>query len=72
MPTSTEVQLNSCRRCGSEAVLHEQKMLPTEDHDREFIVVCSCCIQKTEWCRLKYEAELQWNSSNRSRSTLPK
>ena len=67
MPGETEITTVPCARCGGTAIIHEQKMLPSEDHDWEFIACCDTCIQRGEWSRFRYEAIESWNEKNKPR-----
>jgi hypothetical protein len=68
MSTELQITLNACKKCGSDAVEHEQMALPGTGSHAEFIVACSCCNQKGDWCLTKFDAAVSWNTKNRIRT----
>lgn len=60
-PTTT---LNPCRKCGDDAIVHDQKLMLLEDAKMEFIVCCGTCNQKSGWKLTEAEAIASWNALN--------
>lgn len=66
-----EFTLNPCRKCGSDAIVHEQKLSFLKEKS-EFRAGCGTCSNSGPWRYDEKEAIDEWNSKNKARTTVSK
>jgi len=58
---------NPCLKCGSDAITHEQKGIPSLVEDA-FLTRCGTCTNIGEWKLTEAESIQNWNDKNRARN----